>query len=138
MLSVFTSCRPTIHRVSTLLVGLLCLSAPLVLSAHPDSNGGNDRPILSSNSAASAWFTILEMKPVGDQLYVSYKVRYPGMVKVRLYEGDSEEPVWRGQYVNREEGVHNLRFNTHMMKRGLEYRFEFDYKNHIVPRFFTP
>lgn len=136
MLTFFTSNSSRFRWAVCLTTGLVCLLFSLnSMAATP---GGDDSNKLSTNSAASSWFSIVKMEPVGDLLYFTYKIRYPGMTKVRLYEGDSEEPVWRGQYVNREEGVYTVRFKTTMMKSGLEYRFEFDYKNHVVPRYYTP
>lgn len=136
MLTYFTSNSPQKRWNLSFVVGLLCLIAPLNSTAN---NPGIDNSTVTSNgNSPSAWFSLLEMKPVGDLLYFTYKIRYPGMTKVRLYEGDSEEPVWRGQYVNQKEGVYTVRFKTTMLKSGQQYRFEFDYKNHIVPRFYTP
>lgn len=139
MFAIVTNKRSRFLQAARLVLVLLCLVGTCVaVAANPRAGGDKDGKILSTSGSSSGWFTILEMKPVGEILHVTYKIRYPGMTKVRLYEGQSENPVWRGQYVNQKEGTYTVKFNISLMKRGQEYRFEFDYKNTVEPRFFTP
>lgn len=95
---------------------------------------GNDP---TNPSSTSDWFSVEAPSPNGDFIIFQYKVRFPGMTKVRLFEGDSEVPLWRGQYVNREEGTYKVRFRRDPLEPGKKYRFEFNYKDLVHNHYFT-
>jgi hypothetical protein len=83
--------------------------------------GGNPSP-------PSDWFHGVTHQWNGEFLVITYMIDYPGMTKVKLYS-DSKDLLWSNQYVNDEEGKHELRVKAGILTPG-RYVFEFDYKNH--------
>lgn len=65
----------------------------------------------------------------GGSLVITYTIRYPGMTKVKLFNGNNEL-LWRGQHVDDKEGEHEFVFKASVLNPG-NYMFEFDYKNQI-------
>lgn len=89
-------------------------------------------PTSSSNTASSnagGWFSILSSNLEGEYLVIRYTVRYPGMVKVKMFS-ETEQLMWRSQYVNNKEGEHKIVLRAKYLDPGSVYTFEFDYKNH--------
>jgi len=124
MLNVY-SYRPFYIRIMLVLAGIFCLSFTWAAS-----------PVPGGPAAASDWFSVGEASAEGEFITFNYRVRYPGMTKVRLYEEGNSIPVWRGQYVNREEGEYKVRFRLKALDPSKNYRFEFDYKDQIEQRSF--
>ncbi len=89
------------------------------------SDAGDDLPA-SANSGAS-WIQITGHSFQGDRLIINYVIQYPGMTKVKLFDG-SNQMLWRGQYVNDEEGDHRIVLKANLLQPG-SYVFEFDYKD---------
>ncbi len=63
----------------------------------------------------------------GNYLIITYDIEYPGMTKVKLFNGNNEL-LWRNQYVDDKEGEHRLILKASVLNPG-NYVFEFDYKN---------
>lgn len=63
----------------------------------------------------------------GNYLIITYDIEYPGMTKVKLFNGNNEL-LWRNQYVDDKEGEHRLILKASVLNAG-NYVFEFDYKN---------
>ncbi len=63
----------------------------------------------------------------GNYLIITYDIDYPGMTKVKLFNGN-RELLWRSQYVDDKEGEHRLVLKASVLNPG-NYIFEFDYKN---------
>ena len=63
----------------------------------------------------------------GNWLIIKYDIEYPGMTKVKLFNGNNEL-LWRSQYVDDTIGTHQLVLKASALDPG-NYRFEFDYKN---------
>lgn len=63
----------------------------------------------------------------GNYLIITYDIEYPGMTKVKLFNGN-RELLWRSQYVDDKEGEHRLVLKASVLNPG-NYVFEFDYKN---------
>lgn len=63
----------------------------------------------------------------GNLLIIKYDIEYPGMTKVKLFNGN-HELLWRSQYVDDSMGVHQLVLKASALDPG-DYIFEFDYKN---------
>ena len=63
----------------------------------------------------------------GNYLIITYDIDYPGMTKVKLFNGN-KELLWRSQYVDDKEGEHRLVLKASVLNPG-NYVFEFDYKN---------
>lgn len=102
------------------------LSAPLTASPLNDLEGTETS---QENTTAGAWFSLLGHTFEGDFLFIRYKVRYPGMVKIKMYDiGD--QLLWRSQYVNAVEGEHKIVLRSKFLVAGETYIFEFDYKSH--------
>lgn len=80
----------------------------------------------NANSGAS-WIQITGHSFQGDRLIINYAIQYPGMTKVKLFDA-SNQMLWRGQYVNDEEGDHRIVLKASLLHPG-SYVFEFDFKN---------
>lgn len=63
----------------------------------------------------------------GNYLIITYDIEYPGMTKVKLFNGNNEM-LWRSQYVDDKIGEHKLIVKASLLNPG-NYVFEFDYKN---------
>jgi hypothetical protein len=63
----------------------------------------------------------------GNYLIITYDIEYPGMTKVKLFNGN-EELLWRSQYVDDKQGEHRLVLKASVLDPG-NYVFEFDYKD---------
>jgi hypothetical protein len=63
----------------------------------------------------------------GNLLVISYKIEYPGMTKIKLFNGNNEL-LWRSQRVDDVNGDHELVLKASSLNPG-NYVFEFDYKN---------
>lgn len=63
----------------------------------------------------------------GNYLIITYDIDYPGMTKVKLFNGN-KELLWRSQYVDDKQGAHKLVLKASILDPG-NYIFEFDYKN---------
>lgn len=63
----------------------------------------------------------------GNYLIINYNIEYPGMTKVKLFNGNNEL-LWRSQYVDDKVGEHRLVLKASALNPG-NYVFEFDYKN---------
>ena len=63
----------------------------------------------------------------GNYLIITYDIDFPGMTKVKLFNGNNEM-LWRSQYVDDKVGEHKLIVKSSMLNPG-NYVFEFDYKN---------
>lgn len=72
-------------------------------------------------------FSILSHNYQGDLLVIHYEIKYPGLTKVRMFD-DSDNLLWRSQYVDDKMGPHQVVLKANRMKPG-NYRFEFEYKN---------
>lgn len=79
------------------------------------------------SSSPSDWFHVITHQWNGEFLVITYTIDYPGMTKVKLYN-ESKDLLWFSQYVNAEEGKHELRVKADILIPG-RYVFEFDYKN---------
>ncbi len=88
----------------------------------------NTSPYTSSSNAGT-WFSILSSNLEGEYLVIRYTVRYPGMVKVKMFS-ENQQLMWRSQYVNSKEGEHKIVLRAKYLDPGSVYTFEFDYKNH--------
>ena len=64
----------------------------------------------------------------GEYLIINYTIQFPGMTKVKLFDSDSKQLLWRSQYVNDKEGDHRIVLRHKALSSG-SYLFEFDYKN---------
>jgi len=107
----------------------MCVGFSTSLSAaSPKDSLGTESPP-SERTTAGAWFSLLGHTFEGDFLFIRYKVRYPGMVKIKMYDiGD--RLLWRSQYVNAVEGEHKIVLRSKFLVSGETYIFEFDYKSH--------
>ena len=99
------------------------------LSADEHPPLPNSSSSSETSSESSSWFSILSSNIEGEYLIIRYKVRYPGMVKVKMFT-DTQELLWRSQYVNAKEGEHKIVLRAKYLDSGSMYIFEFDYKNH--------
>jgi hypothetical protein len=84
---------------------------------------GNDAP----TGESSAMIQITGHSVQGNSLIITYEIKYPGMTKVKLFNGKNEL-LWRSQYVDDKEGQHRLVLKASLLNPG-NYVFEFDYKN---------
>lgn len=109
----------------------VCLTSPFALQAGDDTDiphPSNTSTNTTSSNNAGSWFSILSSTLEGEYLVIRYTVRYPGMVKVKMFS-NSEELMWRSQYVNNKEGEHKIVLRAKLLESG-SYIFEFDYKDH--------
>ena len=86
---------------------------------------GDDFPTTSNDGAS--WIQITGHSFQGDRLIINYVIQFPGMTKVKLFDG-SNQMLWRGQYVNDEEGDHRIVLKASLLQPG-SYVFEFDFKD---------
>lgn len=99
----------------------------LTLTLNATSPSVNDWALSSGDEAKSLQISGYTFE--GEYLVITYTVPYPGMTKVKLFNGP-EHMLWRSQYVN-EEGEHKLYLRSKYLKSGENYVFEFDYKSKV-------
>jgi hypothetical protein len=116
---------------SSCLRGLMVLALMLLLALPTLSYGcrigttsGEENP-----SGPGSMIQVLGHSIEGNWLIIKYDIEYPGMTKVKLYNGN-RELLWRSQYVDDTIGTHQLVLKASALDPG-NYVFEFDYKNQI-------
>jgi hypothetical protein len=105
-----------------LALGLILMLLPATTSACRLSTPAND-------GEGGLMFHVTGHSIQGNYLIITYDIEYPGMTKVKLYNGNNEL-LWRSQYVNDKQGEHRLVLKASALNPG-NYVFEFDYKNQI-------
>jgi hypothetical protein len=108
------------HGLWVLLLGLLLLLLPLASPACTLSNAAGD-------NENGMMIHITGHSIQGQYLIITYDIEFPGMTKVKLFNGNNEL-LWRNQYVDDKEGAHRLVLKASVLNPG-NYVFEFDYKN---------
>lgn len=114
----------SLHRLMALGAFLLTiLSMPNTSKAcRIGAPAGDEEP-----GSPGSMIQVLGHEFQGNLLIIRYDIEYPGMTKVKLFNGNNEL-LWRSQYVDDSIGVHKLVLKANVMDPG-EYVFEFDYKN---------
>jgi hypothetical protein len=108
-----------------LVVMALFMSLPATLQACAlESSTGDDKP-----GPGGSMFQVIGHSFEGNLLVITYNIEYPGMTKVKLFNGNNEL-LWRSQRVDDENGTHQLKVKASALNPG-NYVFEFDYKDQI-------
>jgi hypothetical protein len=111
-------------RVLMVMMALL-MNLPLAVQAcNLDTDAGDDKP-----GPGGSMFRVIGHSFEGNLLVITYDIEYPGMTKVKLFNGNNEL-LWRSQRVDDENGTHQLKVKASSLDPG-NYVFEFDYKNQI-------
>ena len=87
----------------------------------------NSCPTHASDSEPNGMITVNTPSVQGEYLIITYTIQYPGMTKVKMFDG-SHHLLWRSQYVNDKEGEHRVILRRQSLASG-NYIFEFNYKN---------
>lgn len=114
--------------LQVLRAGLFLLFAVLIMSMA-NGSGGNDEngdPTSNGGGGNVEQFAIKTYSFQGEFLYIEYYVPFPGMTKVKLFQGT--ELLWRGQYVDELKGDHRIVLRASKLTPGEGYNFEFNYK----------
>lgn len=114
LLFLFGSARPCFPAITS--------EAPVQVSG-PVFGGGNDKK-------AGTKFVLKGYSFEGEYLVINYDIPYPGMTKVKMFDS-GDEMLWRGQYVNAEDGPHKLILRAGHLTSGETYKFVFDYKSQL-------
>lgn len=113
--------------LAAMVIGIALASAN-GLSAERFDSGKEASKTADSGDDANSMFSVVGYQFQQDFLIITYNIRYPGMTKVKLFDS-SQTLLWRSQYVNDEEGDHQLVLRKSALTTGNQYLFEFDYKN---------
>jgi hypothetical protein len=102
---------------TTLQAGSLSFFSPASCTDH-----------LSGEEGSGSMIAINGYSFEGEYLIINYKIQYPGMTKVKMFDNESKQLLWRSQYVNDKEGNYRIVLRRKALSSGT-YMFEFDYKN---------
>lgn len=128
MVGLFSVCSRVARHSLSKGMGILALLSILAILPHESracrlgTDSGEGDP-----SGPGSMIQVLGHEIQGNILIIRYDIEYPGMTKVKLFNGNNEM-LWRSQYVDDSIGVHELKVKASALSPG-NYTFEFDYKN---------
>jgi hypothetical protein len=107
--------------------GLLACLCVIVFFSMPLAASACKLAAPAGDGESGLMFHVTGHSIQGNLLIITYDIEYPGMTKVKLYNGNNEL-LWRSQYVDDKQGEHRLVLKASVLNPG-NYVFEFDYKN---------
>lgn len=94
------------------------------LAAHPCTDGGDSG---EESVSSTGKLDLLGYTFEGEFLIIRYSIPFAGVTKVKLFDA-ANQMLWRGQYVDAEEGDHQIILRASRLNSGASYQFEFSYK----------